>query len=92
MADQTLTLTYSTSSGRVTQSGLTSVMPVVMQRILTQLGISFQPGESRGRLLDKTSFGAEKRAAVVTAFNAIFDQDPNPAHATDNFTLVLTAA
>lgn len=93
MADQTLTLTYSTTTGVVTQSGLTSSMPDVMRSILTQLGISFASGAQNGRLVDKQRFtSAPHRASIITRFNEIFDQDPNPYHATDNVTLTLTSA
>ena len=92
MADQTLTLTYNAISGRVTQSGLTSAMPDVMRRILTQLGISFPDGANEGQLIDKERFKVVRhRASVITRFNEIFDQDPNPYHATDNVTLTLTS-
>lgn len=92
MADQVLTLTYSTTGARVvTQSGLTAPMGAAMTRLLARWGITGLDG-STGRLNDPGAFTAERRAALVTKFNDMFDQDPNPQHATDNFTLVLTAA
>ena len=93
MADQVLTLTYDTGNRRrVTQSGLTATMGAAMQRFLSRWGIHFAPGAAVGYLNDPGAFDAGRRAALITAFNATYDQDPNPQHATDNFTLVLTAA
>lgn len=92
MADQILTLTYSTTTRLVTQSGLTAPMGAAMARLLTRNGIAFRDGNSVGRLQgDTAAFTAKRRASIITTFNDTFDQDPNPQHATDNFTLVLTA-
>ena len=90
MADQILTLTYSTTTQLVTASGLTALMGAAMLRFLIRYGIDFSGGS--GWLVKPTEFTAERRAHVITKFNDLFDQDPNPQHATDNFTLVLTAA
>jgi len=88
MADQVLTLTYSTTTQLVTQSGLTAPMGEAMRRFLSRYGIDI----SSGWLTKPSEFTAERRAHVITKFGELFDQDPNPQHATDNFTLVLTAA
>ena len=92
MADQVLTLTYSLTTQKVTQGGLAGAMHASMQRLLTRHGIHWPGGAGRGWLSRPTEFDAAKRASIVTAFDALFDQDPNPAHATDNFSLVFTAA
>ena len=93
MADQTLALVYSTTTGRVTQSGLTgNALPDVVRLILAQQGIVFPNGSMVGRLIDKNRFThARHRATIITTFNAVFDQDPNPYHATDNITVTLTS-
>ena len=93
MANQTLTLTYNTTGRRrVTQSGLTSPMGDAMRRFLSRWGIHFDRGAAVGYLNDPAAFTVGRRGSLVAAFNAAYDQDPNPQHATDNFTLTLTAA
>ena len=79
MAVQTLALVYSTVTGRVTQSGLTSnAMPVAVARALSALGIVFEPRATEGRLLDKAGFTAEKRAGIITRFNERFGHPRQP--------------
>lgn len=90
MANQVLTLTYNTTTQGVVASGLTMLMGAAMQRFLLRYGIDFSGGQ--GWLVKPTEFTAERRAHIITKFGELFDQDPNPQHATDNFTLVLTAA
>ena len=92
MADQVLTILYNTSNGRCSQSGLTGgVLPDAVAKILATLGINFI-AVNDGRLVDKQRFTrASARADVVRRFNEKFNQDPNPYHATDNLTLVLTS-
>ena len=91
MADQTLTITYNTTTGLCTHSGLTSAMPNVMRRILTQLGIGVPVDANTGSIIEPGNFGTNRRAQIIASFNSVFDQDPNPYHATDNVTLTLTS-
>ncbi len=94
MADQTLALTYYPATGRVTHAGLTSgIMPSMVATLLSSMGILFGPASNEGRLVDNGWLStAAVRGNIVNKFNARFDQDPNPFHATDNLTLTLTEA
>ncbi len=94
MADQVLTIVYNTTTGVVSHSGLTSnALPDVIKKLLMQHGIDFSVGGPlQGRLNDRSTFNAAKRGQIIRKFNGRFDQDPNPYHATDNITLVFTAA
>ena len=85
MADGTLTVTYNTTTGKAKLSGI--VVTDVIRRLLCQLGVIVRDGEMQGKLADR----ANTRASVLVRFNAIFDQDPNPYHATDNLTITFTA-
>jgi len=90
MADGVLTVTYD-STGRVKLSGI--VVTNVIRRILCQLGITVRDDDMQGLFNDRRWFdSAKNRTHVITRFNAYFDQDPNPYHATDNLTLAITAA
>ena len=93
MADQVLAIVYNTTTGVVTHSGLTgNAMPAVVAKVLATLGISLGGhGPLEGRILDKSTFNAYRRAEIIRRFNAKFDGDPNPYHATDNITLTLTS-
>ncbi len=80
MADKTLTIVYNTTTGVITHSGLTgNAMPAVVAKVLATLGVSLGGhGPLAGRLLDKGTFGAVKRAHVIRQFNRHFDHYPNP--------------
>jgi len=88
MADGVLTGNFNVTTGDVYWSGI--VMSPVICRILTQLGIDTKDDSMIGKLIDRKGFTGHKKSSLITTFNAIFDQDPNPYHATDNLTLVLT--
>ena len=89
MAIKTLALVYDTGTGRVTQSGLAdNVMPDVVAKILSTMGVVFEPHANEGRLLDKGNFGAKKRATVIARFNAKFDAIPNPLAKVDSTTAI----
>ena len=92
MADQTLTVTYSTITGKVTHSGLTGTMTNAVRAILTALGISFPPDSNQGMLIDPSRFtSAQERTEAIRRFNNRLDSDPNAFSLTDNLTLVLTS-
>lgn len=92
MADQVLTLVYTTNSGLVTHSGITgNAMPAVCARVLSTKGIIFEPGAYEGRTLRDLG-DAGNRAEIITYFNSKFDKDPNPYHDTDNLTLIISSA
>ena len=79
MAITTLALVYSTVTGRVTHSGITSnAMPATMARTLSALGIIFEPGAYEGWLACKTGFDAKKRARIIAGFNKKFGHPLNP--------------
>jgi hypothetical protein len=89
MADQVLTLTIDLTNNTVVPSGMSAQMSRAMRQVLLGLGIDVST--LPGRLTNPHDFtSVPNRASIVTAFNSKFDGDPNPQHATDNFTLVLT--
>ena len=63
-------------------------MPDAIAKILSTMGVIFEPHANEGRLLDRRNFGAKKRAVVITKFNAKFDAIPNPLAKVDSTTAI----